>query len=343
MGDGFLKFRWAPFLLAVVTLVGFHFWAAHLVRVSADYFVDKPADLRGWQSKTFAQEQSQHGPTAYFLGGSGMMWSIPAEADFRGSNDSSVRLRNYAYGFQTIVESYVLLKKLPLHQGDVVFLHVSPSRVNRTLLEENLVCRPYFYTVEAADILAVYDELDYESGVNPLCRVSFLARGGVLKNVLAKRLRGKRPVRFVSHIPQPFEGDLDKLEEKRSSGRRAQYWSAREAFRGRWLEMEDRQVESTLRALSRIRNHLEQRGVRLILVDLPLNRRWFDEYFDWDQTKERTYERLGVELRRQGYEYHDWRWRSEFGYADFYDHQHMVQSGRDKIFPLYQRTLTGRE
>lgn len=333
-----LKFRWAPFLAAVATLVLFHFAAESFIDRNAAYFVRESGDLRGRQSQLFSRERPGHPPTAYFLGGSGMMRSLPAEE--QPTSGSGASLRNYAYGYQTLIETLALLDRLPFGKGDTVLVHVSPSRINRTLVEERLLCRPHIFVLRPRDILKAYETAGVQDDINPMCHISYLSGSELMMRMLVQKVSGKKPVAYSTHLPLKFEDDPSKLEATRRRILRDQLWRSRQDFRARWLEMQPREIEAAFRTLERIREHVDKQGARLVLIDLPLNKTWFDRHFDWDAGKEGLYSEFGARLRAAGFDYRDLRWDARFDYEDFYDHQHMVRSGREKMLTIYRDVLS---
>jgi hypothetical protein len=194
--------------------------------------------------------------------------------------------------------------------------------------------------VSPEDILAGYHEFGFDLSLNPLCRFNFLTRAGLLRQIIGEKLRHQQPISYVSHVPLNFERTPEQLDAMRADLLREQRWSSRQYFHASLLEMSADKLQTARQILERIRNYVQQHHARLILVDLPVNKSWYDRYFDWNDSKEMLYRSATEKLKEEGFQYYDWRWDKDFVYADFYDDHHMVQSGRNKILPLYLHAIS---
>lgn len=330
------KFRWLPFLCALLSLLILNVIADIIVQNNAHLYVASTDDLRGHQSSNYKQGIPADKRALYFVGGSGMKWSLLNEKDMESVFDDRFTVRNFSHGFQTLIESYAYLKGVGLKQGDVVALHVSTSRVNRVLVNDKRLCKPYFYSISSGDLLDAYDDLNIEAQfVNPLCHISFLTKPKVVKGIMLNAFSETKP-NYITNIPQEFESDVTKLKEKRKTIQRKQMWQSRDAFANRWLKINAVSLNTSVGVISNIHKVVSNAGAKLVVIDTPLNKSWFEKYFNWGDDEEKVYNKLKQKLKASGVNYHDLRWDSRFTYDDFYDHQHVMQSGRIKLAPIYR-------
>jgi hypothetical protein len=138
----------SPLIAAIVTVLLLGSFGGELFIdsfVSYAYKVKgSETDSRAYMSNMISEKNKIR--AVYNVGGSGLMRALYDDVELDGMN-TDLAFHNFSYSGQTTAESLMIIKELPLKQGDVVVLHTSISRINRTEPKATRVCYPFIYTI----------------------------------------------------------------------------------------------------------------------------------------------------------------------------------------------------
>lgn len=298
-------------------------------------------DIRAHQSVSLLNQKA-HKTTVFNIGGSGLLRAINDESILESKWSQSINFLNFSYGGQSMAESFMIIQKLPIKKSDIIFLHTSISRINRTKLDKGRACQPYLYSIYYRDVVSTLKELNLPAPkASILCKFTLFSKWKVIRNIIVNRYinKGMAPPLTFRGI-YPLEVDINNAALIK---RRARIITAQKDiwFAKRWLELNPEAAKKFTNIVIQISDYIKSRGATLILLDPPQSEVWFKRYHShMDSPYLSQYKQLFSSLEKRNITYYDLRHSPVFKYNDFYDHQHMLQVGRDKFSPMYHEMIS---
>ncbi len=327
-----------PIVAAIATVLLTTPLSQSILISNIDLTVANPRDIQSYMSKrlltTFPDKA-----TVFNIGGSSLLRALDEDFRLEEQFGNQYHFANFTYASQSLVESLVILQKARLKPGDLVVLHINVSRLNNFIPEQHRICTPYLYTIKPVDIINQMREFGLTPSINPLCNLTALSRRKQLRKIYKNTLsviKGEMPTTYSGIYPLPLDRIPEKLEAIRALRRIRQNTPE---FYQDWVHIDASQATKNIEIISRIRKLSATHGTSLVLVDLPLNREWFEKYHRAWKLNEQEYRKIIDQIRSRKIIYHDYRDSPGFTFDDFYDHTHMTESGRKKFLPIYLRII----
>lgn len=328
--------RLAPFIAAILTVLALNPLSESVTRQYADLAYKNSEDFESYMSVRLHELADKK--TVWNFGGSGMMRALGDDFVLEKAFNDHFAVHNLSYVGQTAIESLALIRAATIRPGDIVVFHASISRINRTLPTDIRLCRPAIHSIYIWHIEAVMADLSIPLvKISPFCRLSLFTKWPVIKQIAINgyaQLSGAPVPHYKGIYPQWFELKKRRLKKKREDILEVQQG---EWFGERWLSLDSIAGDKFIDIVGEAYKLVNAKGARLVVIDPPQNVAWFKRNHPYMDAPFLTgYKEIAAKISALGVRYHDLRKLKRFRYGDFYDHQHMVTSGRDKFYPIYR-------
>lgn len=323
----------APIVVAALTLTLLVPATRLFISSNLPLTVRNASDIRAYMSMRLLEPRDER-PAVFNLGGSSLLRAVDEDAGLERRFDHQLDIYNLTNPSQSMVESWMLLKKIPLRSGDLVVMHVNISRFNNLKPLSHWMCSPYFYTITPEDIASLMREVGVEAEINPMCHLTWLSRRALLKQMIKNSFKGVPAYKGV--YPLPVDRNPVELQKMRTSRLSKQNTPD---FAESWLRLDVPTARANADLILRMHRYATSNGAHFVLLDPPMNHEWFTRYHGEWFPFENEYQQITSSIRKAGLDYRDMRVLPQFGFEDYYDQAHFIEQGREKFFPIYKNLV----
>ena len=324
----------SPIIACFVSLILLHMLSIKFIENSSKRFLRHEKDLRGYLSSQLTAQRTDQ-PAVYNIGGSSFLRAIQEDFDLEKVFYDRYQFFNLASPSQTMAESYGILKKLSLRPNDLIVLHINISRLNTLHPLDHWMCGPYFYTIRTSDLVSILTQHGVTPTYSKLCQFSFLSRRKLIYRLFSEYTKNSVPVDYKGIYPMDI--DIDPSALKIFQDHRRSVLNP-EVFKESWLKININNTHKNIEIIKSFFEFTRKHGVKLVVVDLPTNFDWLKRHHDYSVQTENQYLLAIESIKQIGIEYVSFRSIPEIKDNHFYDHTHLLQSGR-KLFERHYVSL----
>ena len=333
--NDFLKPKLLPLLLAVLTMLSLNYSSRKIIENFSERIPLSSSDVEGYSSRYL--KRTLDGKSVFAFGGSSLRQAIDDDL-VMNKKLGNVKFYNLSTSGMSIVDAYILARNIDIKKGDLILLHFSIARINKFDIKKSFACGKYpFSTIFPSDINVARKELGIvDSLIDNHCYFSLLSSFEVLSRVLSSFVTGQ--TKFEKYFPMSYERFPAKLENRREQRRKNQY---NDEFNKYQFQFDEAVANKNFEVIKKLNELLLSKGAKLLVLDLPQNVDWFQRYHGkMDSDFIKPYKKYIHRIKDNGIAFYDFRKNEKFSYENFYDHIHMIQTGRDIFFPMLKKMIT---